>query len=338
MLGFKFVKATPNTYLIQVRNGKTVREGTGLAFWYYAPRSSLVSIPLNSMDLPFMLREVTSDFQEVSVQGQVTFKVTDPALLAAQMNFTLKPDGNYIAEDPAKLPGRVANAVQVNLHSALQALTMSEALQSTDRIVVSVRQSLKATDVLAALGVAVLDLSILAIKPNPDTARALEAPVREQILKRADDATYERRNSAIEQERTVKENELKTDIAVEQKKRQIKENQVETERTILEKRQQMQQQEMTGKIKLEEQNKSLVELATENQKREADVKSYALNAVITAIKQLDAKSLQALSIGSIDPSTLMALAFQGLAENAAKIGELNIAPDLLKQIATRKAA
>src|SRR5581483_3127316 len=259
MLGFQFVKATPNTYLIELRNGKSVREGAGLAFWYYAPRSSLVSIPLNSMDLPFMFREVTRDFQEVSVQGQVTFKVADPALLATQMNFTLKSDGTYIAEDPSKLPNRVANAVQVKLRSALQALTLAEALQATDRIVATVRQSLKAADGLAMLGVEVLDLSVLAIKPNPDTARALEAPVREEILKRADDATYTRRNAAIEQERAIKENELRTDIAVEQKKRQIKETQVETERSVLEKRQQMQQQEMAGKVRLEEQNKTLVE-------------------------------------------------------------------------------
>src|SRR5215469_4258112 len=116
MLGFKFVKATPSAYVIQSRSGKIVREGAGLAFWYFAPGSSLISVPLNSMDLPFMFREVTSDFQEVSIQGQVTFRVTNPTALAAQMNFTLKSDGqSYVADDPSKLPNRVTNAVQVKL-------------------------------------------------------------------------------------------------------------------------------------------------------------------------------------------------------------------------------
>ena len=45
---------------------------------------------------------------------------------------------------------------------------------------------------------------------------------REEILKKADEALYERRNASIEQERRVKENELNTEIAIENKKKQIK--------------------------------------------------------------------------------------------------------------------
>ena len=52
---------------------------------------------------------------------------------------------------------------------------------------------------------------------------ALEAETREKILKESDDAIYLRRNSSVEQERKIKENELNTEIAVENKKKQIKE-------------------------------------------------------------------------------------------------------------------
>ena len=57
-----------------------------------------------------------------------------------------------------------------------------------------------------SLGIEVLGLSLLAIKPSPETQRALEAETREQILQEADDAIYTRRNSAVEQERKIKEN------------------------------------------------------------------------------------------------------------------------------------
>ena len=50
-------------------------------------------------------------------------------------------------------------------------------------------------------------LTVLAVQPNKDTSRALEAETREKILKMSDDAIYERRNASIEQERGVKENE-----------------------------------------------------------------------------------------------------------------------------------
>lgn len=53
----------------------------------------------------------------------------------------------------------------------------------------------------------VMGLSILAIVPNKETLRALEAQAREEMLRSADNALYERRNASIEQERRVKENE-----------------------------------------------------------------------------------------------------------------------------------
>ena len=62
---------------------------------------------------------------------------------------------------------------------------------------------------------------MLAVKPKPETAKALEAEAREALLRRADEAIYTRRNAAVEQERMIKENELATEIAVENKKHQI---------------------------------------------------------------------------------------------------------------------
>ena len=59
----------------------------------------------------------------------------------------------------------------------------------------------------------VTNINILSILPNKETARALEAETRENILREADDAVYKRRNAAVEQERKIKENELNTQIA-----------------------------------------------------------------------------------------------------------------------------
>ena len=46
MFGIRFIKIQPTTYLLQYRRGKIVREGVGLAFFYYAPSTSLVAIPI----------------------------------------------------------------------------------------------------------------------------------------------------------------------------------------------------------------------------------------------------------------------------------------------------
>ena len=338
MFGLRYAKTSPSTYVIQYRNGQPVREGTGLAFFYFAPNASLVSVPLESVDVPFMFNEVSSDFQEVTVQGQVTYRVADPKLLASLMNFTLKPNGEYVSEDPTRLPQRVVNAVQVQLRSVLSGRSLHELLRGWEQMVQSVRDGLRRPDGLASLGLELVNLAVLAVRPNPETARALESTVREQIVKQADDAMYLRRNSAIEQERAVKENELNTEIAIETKKRQIRETQLEAERAALERRQQIQDQEMAGRIALEDKNKALTDLRVENARKEAEAKAYAVGSVMKAVQGVDPKVLQALTVGNADPSALIAMAFQGLAENAERIGELNISPDLLQQLSAKGRA
>lgn len=340
MFGFQYIKTNPTTYVIQYKNGKAVREGAGLSFFYFAPNSSLVAVPLESVDASFMFTDVSADFQAVSVQGQATYRIQDPKTLAAMMNFTLQPKGaGYVSDDPAKVPPRVVNAVQVQVKSVVQKLPLQDLLRSIETVAAAVREGLQNTGTLQALGIEVTDLSILAIKPTPETARALEARVRETILKDADDAIYARRNAAIEQERGIKENELKTEVAVEEKKRQIREAQMDAERAVLEKRQQIERQEMAGKVEVEKQNRELVELAAENAKRQADAKAYGIETSMKALGNVDPKVLQALALGnSADPATLIALAFQGLADNAERIGELNISPDLLRQVMTAKKA
>ena len=181
-----------------------------------------------------------------------------------------------------------------------------------------------------------MGLSILAIRPNPETARALEADAREQLLKQADEAIYARRNAAVEQERAIRENELNTEIAVENKKRQIREAQMDAERAVQEKQHQLQEAEMASKILLEEKNKQLVELSAENMKAEAEAKGYGISAVMKAFDGIDPKVLQALAGAGMSPDQLIAQSFQGLADNAEKIGQLNITPDLLRVLIKSK--
>lgn len=333
MLGIRFIKAQPNTYFLQYKKGQIVREGAGISFFYYAPSSSLVAVPMASVDVSFILNEVTADFQEITIQGQVAYRVKDPKTLAQIVNFTLAPNGkDYVSDDPKKVPQRVINQVQVLMRGELQKLSLRQALQSSEELVQTVRKNLVNSEFVAQLGIEVLALSVLAVKPNPETARALEAKMREQLLLESDEAIYRRRNSAVEQERAIKENELNTEVAVENKKRQIREAQIDADRSIQEKRQLMLQDEMKGRIAIEQKNKELVALAVQNKKQEADAQAYSLTAVMQSFKDVDPKVMQALTNAGMQPSQLIAVAFQSLAENAGKIGNLNIAPELLQEL------
>ena len=74
---FAYVKNPPTTYVLHYQNGRVRREGPGLAFWYFRPSSTIVRIPLASRDVPFAFSEITADFQPVTLQGQLTYRVVD---------------------------------------------------------------------------------------------------------------------------------------------------------------------------------------------------------------------------------------------------------------------
>jgi hypothetical protein len=314
MFGIRYYKAAPTTYVRHFVNGRVKREGAGLSFFYFAPSSTLVAAPVGSTDVPFIFNETTADFQAVTVQGHLTYRIADPARLTALLDYSIRPNGAYHSDDPDKLPLRITYAAQNAMRAEVQARALRTNLVESDVIAARVRDALARSPALEALGVELLGFAVLAIKPAPETAKALEAEARERLLREADDAIYARRNNAVEQERTIRENELNTEVAVQAKQREIEETR------------------LAAAIALEEQRRQLVDTEAQNSKTRADAQAYAVEATLKPLTQLDAKSLQVLAARSVDPRLLVAMAFQDIAANAAKVGTLNISPDLLQTL------
>lgn len=314
MFGIEYLKATPTTYVLHHKAGKVKREGPGLAFWYYAPSSTIVTVPLASADVPFVFHEVTKDFQELTIQGQLTYRVVDPKRLAGLLDFSIDRRGKYRSEDPGKLEERLVHATQVLASAVIGRLALRDALAASDALVAEVVAGLRRVDAVAMLGLEPLALSILSIRPTPELARALEADARERLQREADESIYARRNAAVEQERIIRESELETELAVEAKKREIRERQMQAD------------------IAIEQQRATLIEQQTANAKQDADSRAYALAAQLAPLEKTDWKTLMAVSGNGGDPRMMIALAFRELAENAAKIGELNVSPELLGKL------
>jgi hypothetical protein len=316
-----FMKVPPTTYVLQYKHGKIKREGAGLSFFYYAPTSTIVAIPMASADVPFVFQEATADFQSVTIQGQFTYRVADPKRLASLLDFSIdkgrsdKFAESRIAGEPSLvIAERLVHTLQTLTRAVTQRLALREALVSTDSLVAEALAKLRASEAVSALGVEILALSILAIKPTPETSRALEAEAREALQRRADEAIYARRNAAVAQERLIKESELNTEIAVEEKKRQIRETQ------------------MAAEIAVEKQRLELIDRRVENERKDADSRAYALTETLKPLRDLPWKTLMMLGGKGADPKAMIALAFQEMAENAQKIGELNVSPDLLRSL------
>jgi len=311
-----FMKVPPTTYVLQFKRGRIKREGVGLSFLYLVPTSTIVAIPVASADVPFVFQEATADFQAVTIQGQLTYRVADPKRLASLLDFSVDQRRAYCSDDPRQLPERLVHNLQALTRTVTQRMLLRDTLVSSDAIVGEVLAKLKASEAVTTLGVEILALSLVGIQPTPETARALEADAREALLRRADEAIYARRNAAVEQERLIKESELNTEIAVETKKRQIRETQ------------------MAAEIAVEEQRAELIDRRVANERKDADSRGYVLTETLKPLRDLDWKTLMMLNGKGVDPKAMIALAFQEMADNAQKIGELNISPDLLRTLIT----
>jgi regulator of protease activity HflC (stomatin/prohibitin superfamily) len=314
MFGFRYLKAAPTSFIIQYKAGRIRREGAGLSLMYFAPTSTIVAVPLSSADVPFVFQESTLDFQAVTVQGQLTYRISEPKKIAALLDYSLSPSGVHRSEDPEKLQERLIHTTQALMRAVVLKLNLRQTLVSGDSIAGDVVARLKSSDDVTRLGVEILGLSILAVKPTPEMSKALEAEAREALQRNADEAIYARRKGAVEQERTIKESELNTELAMEIKRREIRETQ------------------MAAEIAVETQRAKLIEQSAANEKTEADAKAYALEANLKPLRDMDWRTLLSVATGGADPRLNIAVAFRELAQNAGKIGELNVSPELLASL------
>lgn len=231
----RFYKGEPNVYAIRYRNGQVQQAGQGIDFWFLPFNTSIAAIPTGNQDASFIFTEATANFQEVAIQGLLTFRLTDPQAVARRLDFTIDPrTGAYLTEDPDKLVQRVINSVQTHTRSVINAMTLERALTASRELEETVLRAIGAEPELLDMGVTVVNQHITAIRPTPEMQKALEADYREGLQKRADQAIYDRRAAAVEEERRIKEREINTDIEIENRRKELVDTQARNNLTLAE--------------------------------------------------------------------------------------------------------
>jgi regulator of protease activity HflC (stomatin/prohibitin superfamily) len=295
MLNIGFFKGQPTEYVIKFVAGSMAREGPGLAFYYFQHKTQIVVVPTSSMDANFVFNEVTNNFQSVTIQGQLTYRIHNPRQAAALLNFTLDPRKRaYVSNDPERLSQRITNIIQMETRGQLQKRTLEETLGQFEAIATTVQARIKEGALLEPLGVELLSVYFVSAKPTPEVAKALEAEYRESLLRRADEAIFARRAAAVEEERKIKENELHTEITLEERRRQ------------------------------------LIDLQGENARREAENRGQALEK--EAEYRARAKQMELAVYKSMEARSILALGLNDLAQNAEKIANLTITSEILGAI------
>jgi len=279
-----YFKGEPGNYILRYRNGRLVDHGPGLTFVYLTFNTTIATIPVVSQDAPFIFKETTADFQEIAVQGQLSYRLVKPLELSGMLDFSIEPrTGAWRGRDPEKLIQRIVNAVQLNTRTGISAMPMEEALRGVRDLAESVLAAVRNAPGLAEMGVAVESLHFSSVRASPEMQKAMEADFRESLQQRADQAIYARRKAAVDEESKISRRELESEVELEERRRDLVDTQARYQLALA----------------------------------EADAK---------------AEELRLAAYGELSPQVLVGLAMRDWAGKGAKIGSLNLSPDLVSQL------
>uniref|UniRef100_UPI000AACCB31 SPFH domain-containing protein n=1 Tax=Streptomyces niveus TaxID=193462 RepID=UPI000AACCB31 len=222
-LGRRHLRSAPTAHIRHHRRGRLVHDGPGLSFWFRALSAALSEVPINDRELAMAFHARTADFQDVTVQATVTYRISDPALAAARLDFSLDPDtGVWRGAPLEQIATLLTETAQQHALDVLARTPLAAALSDG---VAAVRDrvdgGLAAEPRLPATGLEVVTVRVVAVRPEAEVERALRTPAREQIQQEADRATYERRAVAVQRERAIAENELASQIELARQEEQL---------------------------------------------------------------------------------------------------------------------
>lgn len=231
----KYFKGEPNMYVIAYRNGEITKKGAGRALWYLPHNTTIANVPIMTQDAGFIFNEVTANFQEIAVQGQLTYRIENPELTAKFLDYTINPKTSaYRNKDPEKIVQMIVNTVQASTRTRVNEMDLEEAIRDVRSISDYVLADIRKDPSIAELGVVVEKLHISSMNPKPEMQKALEADYRESLKKRADQAVYDRRTASQTEEDKLKRKEMETEVELEERRKDLVDMQAENSLTLAE--------------------------------------------------------------------------------------------------------
>jgi regulator of protease activity HflC (stomatin/prohibitin superfamily) len=321
---FRHLRADTTSFVEHRRSGKVEHAGPGLAFWFRPRTAAIVEIPLDDREQALLFHARTTDFQDVTVQATVNYRVTDPALATTRIDFGIAPEtGRWNATPLETLGGLLTELAQQPALELLAGMTMADALARgigpvRDRVATALADDPR----LAERGLAVTDVRVVAIRTDAEVERALQTETRELVQQEADKATSERRAQGVARERAIAEHELQNQI-----ERARREEDLDTQRGANE-RKRATEKAAAERIATEEE--------AQRQRLLADARAVTTRLVGEA--EADAEAARLAAYRDLEQATLLGLAVRDLAANLPNITNLTVTPDLLAPVLARLAA
>ena len=320
----RHLRGSATAHVQHVTAGRLRHAGTGASFWFRPLSAVLSEIPVDDRELPLLFHARTADFQDVTVQMTLTFRFTHPAVTAARVDFSIDPDtGRWRGTPLEQVAGLLTESAQQHAIDLLAGAAMTVALTGGVRTVRdTVAAGLAADPRLAETGIVVIDVRVVAIRPEPEVERALRTPTREQVQADADAATYSRRAVAVERERAIAENELANQVELARREEEL------VAQRGVNARREAESAAAAAEVS--------AEAAARRDRRTAEVRAEAVRVQGAAKAETTAADLAAWA--TVDAELVTALALKDLAANLPKIDSLVLTPDLLAPVLAKLGA
>ncbi|APR80278.1 NrtR-regulated protein NrtX [Minicystis rosea] len=316
----RHLRADNSAHVIRYRRGKLVASGRGLSFWFSPMSTSIVEIPIDDRELPLVVTARSADFQDVAVQGVITYRVADPVALADRVDFTIDTHtGVHLRQPLEKIALYLSQLAQEHAAQWIGATPLREVLRDGPREVRErVTAAILADEATSAMGIVVASVRVAAVAPSKDLERALEAPMRERIQQEADEAAFARRALAVEKERAIQENELQNQIELSRREEQL-----------IAQRGQNQKRQAGDEV---EAKRIVTEGEAARMRTTAEAQAESLRLVEGAKVEQERARMEISR--SAEPAVLAALAARELAGKLHRIDHLHIGADSLAPLLT----
>jgi regulator of protease activity HflC (stomatin/prohibitin superfamily) len=217
------LRSEPNVHVIRYRKGKKAASGKGLAFWFTPLGSSIAEIPTDDRELQFLFHGRSRDFQSITVQGEMTYRITDAEHLAERIDFSIDlVQGLHRKQPLEQLATLFTGTAQKHATTYLATRDVRELVaDSPDELQLTIERGFLDNPVFEDMGLQMVSLRIMDIKPSAELEKALQTPTRERIQQDADEATFKRRAMAVDKESEIAENELQNKIDLAAREEQL---------------------------------------------------------------------------------------------------------------------
>jgi regulator of protease activity HflC (stomatin/prohibitin superfamily) len=202
---FRHLRAEPTSHVLDYKAGSLRREGPGQAFWFREINTAVAEVPIDDREQSFLFHARSADFQALTVQGVITYRVVDPRRVARRIDFAIDLDTGRWKQTPLEqLAGLVTQLAQQFVIDELVKRDVRRILAAgVAPIRAHIAAGLEAEPALEQLGIQVVAVRVAAVAPTSELEKALQQPTREAIQQDADKATFQRRELAAEAEQTL---------------------------------------------------------------------------------------------------------------------------------------